>query len=460
MTLTLYSITVNPPNSIHNDENAIYASREFMNQLGITNNTFLHLSFGRKTVKVKVIESECHFHELFLPKILMKELMLPANKQFCLHYISQNFTMKLGPVIGLLTEISENEDGSPDFRSVHAFCEEIHHGLSERGGLFYVFTLKEFRKESVTGYCFENECWTKTTLPLPDVVYNRIHSRKMEYGALFQQFYEYIQDQNIAFFNYRFLSKWEVHKMLLMEEHMHPYLPNTSLYSKESLEKFLDEYQSVFLKPVHGSQGRNIIRLQKQKNEFYMKTSDETNDDLTRLPSLTQLFDTLEKPMKKRLYLIQEEIPLITYDGRKLDFRILCHKNNQESWNVTSSVARLSAHQLFVSNIALGGEIIKPLKALRTFFDREAAFQILTLMKEIAVECASIIEQQSDGATGELGIDMGVDSSGHVWIIEVNSKPSKKFEEPGKKIRPSARAIVRYSTALAFQYLKDKEEKT
>lgn len=353
----------------------------------------------------------------------------------------------------MLTEISENEDGSPDFRSVHAFCEEIHHGLSEIGGLFYVFTLRDFSKESITGYCFEDDYWTKRTFPLPDVIYNRIHSRRLEYGELFQQLYQYVQEQNISFFNYRFLSKWEVHRMLLLEEHMHPYLPQTSLYSKENLENMLDEHHSVFLKPVHGSQGRNIIRLSKHNTEFCFKTSAGTNENSTSLPSLTQLLEALEKQTKRRLYLIQQEIPLITYDGRKLDFRILCHKNKQESWIVTSSVARISALQQFVSNIARGGEMIKPLKALANYFDRAVALQIFALMKEIAVECAAIIEQQSDGETGELGIDLGVDPSGHVWIIEVNSKPSKKFEEPGKKIRPSARAIVCYSTALAFKYL-------
>lgn len=459
MTFTLYSIKVKPLTTFENEDDSIYANNKLLQKLGIKNNTILNLCFGRKSINVKAIESDCPPNELIIPEGLMEKILLPKGT-FCIHYCPQNFTIILGPVIALLTEINENKDSSPDFRSVHAFCEEIHHGLSEIGGLFYVFTLKDFSKESITGYCFEKECWTKRNLPLPDVIYNRIHSRRLEYGALFQQLYRYVQEHNISFFNYRFLSKWEVHNMLLLEEHMHPYLPKTSLYSKESLEKMLDEHYSVFLKPIHGSQGRNIFRLSKQRNEFFLKTSVESIDDSTRLHSLTQLLETLEKQTKKRLYLIQEEIPLITYDERKLDFRILCHKNKQESWIVTSSVARISALQQFVSNIAMGGEIIKPIKALSNCFDRAVALQIFALMKEIAVECAAIIEQQSDGVTGELGIDMGVDPSGHVWIIEVNSKPSKKFEEPGKKIRPSARAIVYYSTSLAFKYLQKKEEKS
>ncbi|EIJ81978.1 glutathione synthetase ATP-binding protein [Bacillus methanolicus PB1] len=459
MTFTIYSITVKPSTTIQNEDDFIYANKKLLQKLGIKNKTFLNLCFGRKSVNVKAIESDCPPNELFLPEGLMKKIMLPKGT-FCIHYSPKNFTIILGPVIALLTEISENDDGYPDFRSVHAFCEEIHHGLSEIGGLFYVFTLRDFSKESITGYCYEDDCWTKRILPLPDVIYNRIHSRRLEYGELFQQLYRYVQEQNISFFNYRFLSKWEVHSMLLLEEHMHPYLPQTSLYSRENLEEMLEEHHSVFLKPVHGSQGRNIIRLSKYNNEFCLRTSAETSENSTSLPSLTHLFKILEKQTKRRLYLIQQEIPLITYDGRKLDFRILCHKNKQESWIVTSSVARISALQQFVSNIARGGEMIKPLKALANCFDRAVALQIFALMKEIAVECAAIIEQQSDGATGELGIDMGVDPSGHIWIIEVNSKPSKKFEEPGKKIRPSAKAIVAYSTALAFKYLQIKEEKS
>ena len=44
-------------------------------------------------------------------------------------------------------------------------------------------------------------------LPIPDVVYNRIHSRKSEHTALFKKFRSSLERFGIPLFNHRFLSK-------------------------------------------------------------------------------------------------------------------------------------------------------------------------------------------------------------------------------------------------------------
>jgi carbamoylphosphate synthase large subunit len=76
----------------------------------------------------------------------------------------------------------------------------------------------------------------------------------------------------------------------------------------------------------------------------------------------------------------------------------------------------------------------------------------------LALETAAIIGHHSEGVTGELGIDIGVDDNSRLWIIEVNSKPSKSFEDGLKKIRPSAKAIIQFCTMLALDKAIVKEE--
>jgi glutathione synthase/RimK-type ligase-like ATP-grasp enzyme len=141
-----------------------------------------------------------------------------------------------------------------------------------------------------------------------------------------------------------------------------------------------------------------------------------------------------------------------------MDFRALCHKNQHDLWEVTSLVARISAEEQFVSNIARGGQTTKPLSVLKPLFRKKMCNEIILQMKELSIEAATIISSHSDGITGELGVDIGVDQDGKVWLIEVNSKPSKNFEEPAVKIRPSAKAIVRFCTKLAFDAPLLKEE--
>jgi glutathione synthase/RimK-type ligase-like ATP-grasp enzyme len=133
-----------------------------------------------------------------------------------------------------------------------------------------------------------------------------------------------------------------------------------------------------------------------------------------------------------------------------MDFRVLCHKNLNNQWQVTSIVARVAAENEFVSNLARGGRMLKPLNVLRTCLGHKKSLEVLALMKELAVETASTISCSSSGITGELGIDIGVDQYGKLWIIEVNSKPSKNFEDGLGKIRPSAKALIQFCTLLAF----------
>jgi glutathione synthase/RimK-type ligase-like ATP-grasp enzyme len=133
-----------------------------------------------------------------------------------------------------------------------------------------------------------------------------------------------------------------------------------------------------------------------------------------------------------------------------MDFRALCHKSLNNNWHVTSVVARISAEDEFVSNIARGGEILAPLKALGSLMSKEEAKETLARIKDLSTDTAAALSLQSPGIIGELGIDIGIDEAAHPWLIEVNSKPSKNFDDGLMKIRPSAKAIIQFCTLLAF----------
>lgn len=351
------------------------------------------------------------------------------------------------PVIALLTEIKE--DNGPDFGKVHSFCEELHQGISELGGTFYVFSLSGFSEEGVEGFYFDEEEWKKASLPLPNVVYNRISSRRTEFSKGFKGFLNKLDSLGIKIFNHRFLSKWEIHEFLMKEEHLHPYIPETELFSEQSLAKMLDNHEELYIKPVHGSQGRHIVRLVQSEEQLDIYFSSGPAKDLPSFKSIPELARYLAPLTVKKYHIIQQGIQLSEMNGRKLDFRVLCHKNDQDFWKVTSIVARVSAEHYFVSNIARGGEIMKPGYILSMIFGKEQARQQLALMKELALETAEAISQHAEGLTAELGIDIGIDIKGNLWLIEANSKPSKNFEERGTKIRPSTKAIIEHCYGLS-----------
>lgn len=451
MTFSLLPITIIPAQTFHPNGDWLKISHSLINYWDIDKSKPIIISVGGNQVIAMIEGASLTKDEILFEKGLFQKLSIPVQEsQWIASFSRENHTLTLGPVIGILTEYTESEK-EPHFRSIHAFCKELHDLVSDIGGFLFVFRISDWTDTKLSGYYYDNKHWQKASIPLPSVIYNRIHSRRLEASQLFETFKAEIERKNIAIFNDRFLSKEIVHYLLYSEEYMKPYLPETWILTEHSLQDMLQKYSSVFIKPIHGSQGRNIIKAITENNILQVKISTGTNKDRTfQFSDHIQLYNWLLPHFKKRTYLIQQAIPLMTYKNRKLDFRILCHKNFHNTWKVTSAVARLSADQQFVSNIARGGDLMKPIHILSILSNRETAIQQLKLMKELAIEASSLVSQKADGIIGELGVDLGVDEDGKLWIIEINSKPSKNFEEESVKIRPSAKALLEYCTFLSF----------
>lgn len=455
-------ITIVPNKTFQQNERSIYISYSLAKYWRIEPLDIVNLCIGINKIPVQVKVAGIDKDVIHVGDFLFEGLHLPQrNIRFLSQYNRKNKYLFIGPIIALMTEFNENDAlGEPDFGSVHTFCEELSHLVSTIGGIFYVFHLKDFSEQLITGYYNEDGTWIKREWSLPNVIYNRIHSRRVESSDSFKKAKEKLDLLNIPLFNARFLSKWEVHELFSTEEHIQPYLPETKLCTAENLATLLDKHKGVFIKPIHGSQGRNIVKVDTtEEGKLLVETSSgKQQGKKTIFNNPSSFYKWFQSRHIISTYIIQQSIPLLNFDKRQLDFRVLCHKNYQDSWKITSVVARISAENQFVSNVARGGETMKAIKALSQLFDIETAIQQVALLKELAIETASIMSQSDTGIIGELGIDIGVDHNGKLWIIEVNSKPSKNFEEQDVKVRPSTKAIIEYCTALAFRQPTVKEE--
>ena len=346
------------------------------------------------------------------------------------------------PIIAVLTEITEKDEKEPSFKNVHSFCEELNELVAKKDGFFYVFSLKGISKQGVKGFYYDDGLWRKENLPFPDVVYNRIHSRKSEASQVFRSFIELCNDLNIKVFNQRFLSKWEVHCWLETKKNLQPFLPETKLYRESELLRMIQHYSELYIKPINGSQGRGIFWIKNQNNQYQLTYSEKDQLTYERFGDFYELKKALDRKIRNIPYLIQQGLPLLHDQGKRVDFRILCHQARIPEWSVSSVVARLSAENHFAANLALGGELLRPQRVLTSLFGKENTNLKITLLKELALESAQTISEFVPGLMIEVGIDLGINVEGNLWIIEINSKPSKNLGEQQTKIRPSARAIV------------------
>ncbi|MDQ0162974.1 YheC/YheD family endospore coat-associated protein [Aeribacillus alveayuensis] len=382
-----------------------------------------------------------------------KQLSLPI-KPLSLHiqYDRNRNTFFIGPIFTILTDQIYKKEKNVHFGTIHSYCEEMANYCFEKSALLYVTSLSMFSHPSPKGYIYEDGIWKKEILPFPNVIHNRIHSRRLEQSDEYENFLEILSMYDTPIFNFRFLNKWKIHEIFQKNEHLHPYIPKTELlHSKNVLKTYLTDFQHLFVKPIHGSQGRNIIYIKQQDDAYNVQYTTENNDQsLKKYESFQELFAGLYPLLKKQPFIVQEAIPIQTFEGRPLDFRILCHKTEAQKWKVTSIVARVSSKDHFVSNIAKGGELFSIHEILPKLFDPSTRFHIRKFLHEISLEVAKTISQHSKGDYGELGIDMAISKEGKPWILEVNTKPSKNMDtKENDTIRPSAKATIHYCFYLS-----------
>ncbi|PTM58051.1 YheC/YheD family protein [Desmospora activa] len=439
---------------------AILLSKSLMKQWGCLSGQSIKIKVGNKTCIARVAGLKRSHAQIYLPRSVYTHLSLPYFGSIRATYIQKE--LRIGPVIAILTTGFTGSPTAP-FGLRSALFRNFLTAAQEDKPIFYVFTpeMVDWNNQVTSGWFYQPNAngsyqWIRRTVPLPDVVYERIPNRKSESLPRVLECRERLRSHiRCQIFNQGFFNKWTVHEKLHNHELAAEHIPETYHSPSVSvIREMLERHQMVYLKPNGGSLGLGIFRITRHPNKgYFCRFREGDNNILRRFFSLEALLRHAFGPQLNRLprYLVQQGIRLVKYNGRSVDFRVHMHKDKQGKWQVVGMGAKVAGLGSVTTHGRTGGSLLTAEELLSDSFPGKEK-GMMEHIQNVSIQIARALEGEVNGHLGELGLDIGVDRYRKVWLFEVNSKPGRSiFLHPSLRSagRQSARYITEYSMKLA-----------
>ncbi|MCA0755426.1 YheC/YheD family protein [Paenibacillus sp. N4] len=402
-------------------------------QVDSPSSTVLHFGAWKKKMQVGFSENQPQ-DSIGLSVALKNEVTMPDTLPYEMYTAEKG--LHLGPVIALLVSV---KGLTPELLNEYRCYFTNYQSIK---GLIYLCSVNGInpRNKTVEGYYYnpkaegDNAPWTKGTFPYPGVVYRRIRINK---SSLYDDLNVHT---NRKIFNPYYLNKWELWETTRSSPLIRGHMPLTKLLDNmQTLNKMLALYGSVYLKPVNGSMGQGIMKLEKTLGGYLFMSRDT---GMSFADNAVKAWAALRRMQKGKNYLIQQSVAL-KYQNKNVDFRVIMQKDGSQQWTCSGVIARFGEDGKFytndVSSISLGREALRTVLQLN---DEETARKEEEIIK-ICTSACQLIDHKY-GTFGDVGIDVTVDSDLKVWILEINSRhhhtmPSYLKEDPQMYNRVLAR---------------------
>jgi hypothetical protein len=216
------------------------------------------------------------------------------------------------------------------------------------------------------------------------------------------------------------VGKWSKHQHLVQDERLQEYLPETTLFTPETLWEYTAKYKTVILKPSGGGGGVGIIQVTSLGDDRYSVHAGSSTLSVEGKANTVSYVRSLFRP---KPYLIQPRIRLGRIEGRPFDVRIMVQRRKGQPWKVTGWLVKLAGPGFVVTNIARSRGKVLPLETAFRLSDIHETPDLLQKLREVALTAADRLGTVYPGLR-MIGLDMGIDVNGKPWIIEANFRPA------------------------------------
>ncbi|MCR8642064.1 YheC/YheD family protein [Paenibacillus sp. N1-5-1-14] len=321
------------------------------------------------------------------------------------------------------------------------------------GALVYLFSADDVNRDrkSIYGYVQgRSKKLERHLFPWPDVVIDRCRRgdpayRKVRNSKLF------------IYANNRYTNKWRATKLFMQTDALQKWMPETMKYNVSNLREMIGKYRILYVKPGNGTGGRSIVKISRTDKGFLIQARSRNLSKKTiearRVVTLCHWLNTWvdQQRIRKGIFMIQQGLDLQIIPKHVADTRLLIQKDDQGQWTVTGMGIRVGPRNSSTSNLHGGGKAVSFEALITEKFGAEKVQAIRDECFELAFQVVRTIEEHF-GNMMEFGLDIGVDVTGRVWLIEVNPKPGRDiFKGLGKMnlYRESCRRPLEYAIFLA-----------
>jgi hypothetical protein len=361
--------------------------------------------------------------------------------------------------IGLATTVKPKQhrsDRSTVLRPVVQFCRMAQHA-HQNGADVVLFAPNDvdWNNNVVHGWTpevrnqpFGN--WVRRRVRLPDAIYENVfvHLAIRGYTVPLRRA---ANNRRIPLFNPPLFNKLQLGDWLSRTE-LKTFVPETyRLADVERAMASVKRWKIAYLKPIGGYGGMGVTRIEYLGADKYRVSIDrkQNGSNRERIVVSANGLRRLLQVRKQVPHLFQKGLRLLTIGGRKVDFRVVVHRDVEGKWHVVGVVPKMAAPDGVVTNLIAGGER-KTIVQCVALAQREQKVIPVAELERAAMKIAQKISTARP-KTGLIGFDMGVDESGRVYMIEMNPKPARSLLSSEMK-----RKTAEYSAGFAVYLARQK----
>lgn len=275
----------------------------------------------------------------------------------------------------------------------------------------------ELKRKRVTAYVYRDDQWTKERCSFPSIIYDiGYYTKSSPLAARIQT------RSGVPFVGYSMGSKWTIQRHLKRFSELRPYLiPTHFLRSARGAMALLKAYPKIMIKPWNSFGGKGIVQMEATSEGYIIRRNQKEG----KRRALKQASRFIQRLLKKGKYIMQPWIDIRTSKGLIADHRVLIQKNEVGVWVIRGIGTRIGRSGNITSNVKSGGRVVPTLPFLEEEFGEKMGTELYENISKLGYGIARSLEKSYRRRFVEFGLDIAVDRSGDIKIIEVNIKPGR-----------------------------------